>query len=210
MKIFAMSDIHGNVDTFKRNLDLIDLNDEENKLILLGDYLSRFNYEDISVIKMIIDLQNKYKDRVIALMGNHELYLLDDYKNNNLNINDEIIDWITNLPYYYETKDQIYVHAGVDEEVGEYWKVVDNDSYFCNKYPYSIGTFYKDIIAGHISAVEIALNENEYIESGDIYYDGKSHYYIDGDTEHTNLIPMLMYDCKIKKYQVINKNSFFK
>lgn len=206
MNIFAMSDIHGNVDAFKRNLDLIDLNNEDNKLILLGDYLSRYNYEDVRVIKMIIDLQNKYKDRVIALMGNHELYLLDDYKYNNLNINDEIIDWINNLPYYYETKDQIYVHAGVDEEVGEYWKVVDNDSYFCNKYPYSIGTFHKDIIAGHISALEIASIENECIENGDIYYDGKSHYYIDGDTEHTNLIPMLMYDCKIKKYQVINKN----
>lgn len=33
--IYAMSDIHGNIEAFKKNLELIKLDDTENKLILL-------------------------------------------------------------------------------------------------------------------------------------------------------------------------------
>ncbi|MFI3260251.1 MAG: metallophosphoesterase [bacterium] len=206
MKIFAMSDIHGNIEEFEKNLDLINLDDEETKLILLGDYLNRFNYEDVRIIKLIIDLQKKYKDRVIALMGNHELYLLEDFKNKKININSDIINWTKKLPYYYETDTQIYVHAGIDEDAGEYWMFGVEDYNFCNKYPHTTGEFYKDIIAGHISVLEIAAKENSYIEKGDIYYDGKNHYYIDGETENTGIIPILFYDSEIKKYEKISIN----
>lgn len=38
----------------------------------------------------------------------------------------EMIDWIQSMPSYYETGSQIFVHAGVDEEEGEYIKQMNN------------------------------------------------------------------------------------
>lgn len=208
MKIYAMSDIHGKIDIFKENLERIDLDNDNNKLILLGDYLDRNNYEDIRVIELIIKLQEKYKDRVIALMGNHELYLLDDYNDNKIIVDENIIKWIKSLPYYHQTPAGIFVHAGIDEEANEYWHLAVEDYYYCNKYPHTIGEFSKDIIAGHISAYEISVKEGKPVEKGDIYYDGKSHYYIDGESENSNIIPILIYDEDIKKYsKIINKKK---
>lgn len=35
----------------------------------------------------------------------------------------ELLKWMTKLPYYYTTDTQIFVHAGVDEEAGDWWDV---------------------------------------------------------------------------------------
>lgn len=89
-----------------------------------------------------------------------------------------IVRWLSGLPCFYETDRQIFVHAGVDEEAGEYWKVGSSEDVFLWKFPPSKGRFYKTIIAGHAGtgARELA-NDFEY---HDVYYDGASHYYIDG------------------------------
>ncbi len=34
----------------------------------------------------------------------------------------EMLGWIASMPSFFETNTQIYVHAGVDEDAGEYWK----------------------------------------------------------------------------------------
>ncbi len=34
---------------------------------------------------------------------------------------------MSDMPLYYETGEQIFVHAEVDEEAGEYWKWGTND-----------------------------------------------------------------------------------
>ena len=36
---------------------------------------------------------------------------------------EKLILWIEQMPSYFETENQIFVHAGVDEEAGEYWNV---------------------------------------------------------------------------------------
>ena len=68
MKIYCMSDIHGFLDQFKENLSVIDeyLKIEDNKLILLGDYIHGGigNYE---VCHTIIRLQEKYGTEKIML-----------------------------------------------------------------------------------------------------------------------------------------------
>ena len=108
----------------------------------------------------------------------------------------DLISWMRKLPYYYETEEQIFVHAGIDEEAGEYWKVGTPDYYFVSKYPATTGKFHKDIIAGHIGTSTISGNPN----FNDIYYDGKSHYYIDGTVALSGYIPILVYDEIKKKY----------
>ena len=39
-----------------------------------------------------------------------------------LETNGDRIKWIGSLPVFHETEEQIFVHAGVDEEAEEYWK----------------------------------------------------------------------------------------
>lgn len=115
----------------------------------------------------------------------------------------ELIDWMRKLPYYYETEKQIFVHAGVDEEAGDWWKWGTSNNYFVNKYPATTGKFYKDIIAGHIGTASISGDKDFH----DIYYDGQSHYYIDGTVSISGNIPVLVYDDKADKYYSLEKEE---
>ena len=115
----------------------------------------------------------------------------------------ELIAWMRSLPYYYETEKQIFVHAGIDEEAGEWWKWGTSDDYFVNKYPATTGKFYKDIIAGHVGTASISGDKDFH----DIYYDGQSHYYIDGTVSVSGNIPVLVYDDKSDKYYSLEKEE---
>ena len=196
-----MSDIHNELEIFEKTFEELlkpNLQNKENKLILLGDYLARRN-PTTHILHYIKNLQEQYKDQIIILMGNHEFMFLEDIENGAVYINDNdstIIPWLKSLPFYYETDTQIYVHAGIDEEADEYWKWGTEDYFYCSKYPHTIGKFYKDIIAGHISTSSISKIENYH----EVFYDGKSHFYIDGDTENSKFIPLLKYDTINNKY----------
>lgn len=51
----------------------------------------------------------------------------------------DLLTWLKGLPYYYETENQIFVHAGIDEEAGEDWKWGTSDEELVWKYPPKIG-----------------------------------------------------------------------
>lgn len=108
----------------------------------------------------------------------------------------ELIKWIRGLPYYYVTEKQIFVHAGVDEEAGEWWHLGTPEYVFTSKFPASKGSFYKDIIAGHNGTAVITGDRNFH----GVYHDGQSHYYIDGTVYVSGKIPVLAYDEKTGKY----------
>ena len=108
----------------------------------------------------------------------------------------ELITWLRGLPYYYETERQIFVHAGVDEEAGEYWALGTPESTFVGKFPASRGSFVKDVIAGHIGTYSISGDRSFH----DVYWDGASHYYIDGTVYVSGRLPVLMYDEETGKY----------
>ena len=108
----------------------------------------------------------------------------------------ELINWLKNLPLYYETDTQIFVHAGVDEEAGDLWKWGTPDYVFLGKYPMTFGKFYKDIIAGHISTETISGKKGY----NKICFDGESHYFIDGGVLKTKTVQVLCYDEEEKKY----------
>ncbi|HFI0427696.1 TPA: metallophosphoesterase [Streptococcus suis] len=249
-KIYAMSDIHGHYDEFIESLSKVDLSDTNNRLILLGDYIDGGS-QSFQVISKIIELEKKFPDQVITLLGNHEEYFsewlfeedgaskytfydtiisfIGQNKRKNIvdtvvsdfSISDEeclvqinkkirdcvtseyptIVDWFRNKYFnserFYETDNQIFVHAGVDEEFGENWKLYSNPDIFTNKFPASIGYFYKDIISGHIASSEIA-NDPSYL--GKIYYDQRSHYFIDGCVGKSHIIPVLCYNTVTQSY----------
>lgn len=201
--IYAMSDIHEELALFKETLSVIDLSEKDNRLILLGDYIvhsKNINTEILYFIKE--ELQEKHKDQVIVLAGNHELMFLEDIQSkvNSFN-NTALINWLKGLPFYYETDTQIFVHAGIDEEAEELWKWGTEDYYFCCKYPHTTGTFYKDIIAGHVSTSEISSKADYH----KVYWDKQSHFYIDGDIRVSKTIPVLKYDTASGKYSSFEK-----
>lgn len=170
--------------------------DKEN--LLISDYYNEFqNYiSDIELDGII----NKCSD---TLSMNSRIYYI--YKEMISLIKEkhkELIAWLKTLPYYYETEyNQIYVHAGIDEESGEYWKLGYEDEDFCWKYPHVTGEFYKDIIAGHIGTSIIADDENY----NQVFWDRHSHFYIDGTTKVSKSIPVLKYDTVTKRYSSFSK-----
>jgi len=97
----------------------------------------------------------------------------------------ELLTWMKNLKAFYETESQIFVHAGVDEDIPKEevaWCTWATPEYMLvGKYPPTTGNFYKDVIAGHVSASSVAGDSS--LEG--IYFDGQSHFYIDGSTTRT-------------------------
>lgn len=107
-----------------------------------------------------------------------------------------LLRWLRGLRYYYETEKQIFVHAGVDEEAGDTWKWGTADYFFVGKFPPTTGRFYKDIIAGHTSAKSVSGNP---AHKG-IYWDGQSHYFIDGGVDQGGRLLCLAYDEQTNRY----------
>lgn len=58
------------------------------------------------------------------------------------------------------------------------------------KNPAVTGKFYKDIIAGHVGTAAVSGGKDFH----DVYYDGASHYYIDGTVHVSGHIPVLAFD----------------
>ena len=211
MKIYAMSDIHGCLQEFDTALEMVDLSGD-NMLILLGDYVH--GPDSYGVLDRIISLQQKYgSDKVVALAGNHEDMVLDgrwpideDRQGNRTareEDEDRYLQWMMELPRYYATEHQIFVHAGVDEEAEDLWEWGTDDFTFTEKYPPQTGRFYMDIIAGHVGTAEISGDPHYH----DIYYDGESHYYIDGTVLSSGIIPVLMVDTERNKYYRVTEGG---
>lgn len=212
--IYAMSDIHGCLAAFDAALELVDLSGE-NKLLLLGDYVHG-GEDNYGVLDRIIALQRKYgADKVIALRGNHEDMAIEgswrisehrgergydiDYDEDDCD--DEYLLWMEDLPYCYVEGNTIFCHAGIFEEAEELWELGTDESTFTGKFPPQTGKFYcgdadMRIVAGHVGTSEIADDPRFH----DIYFDGESHYYIDGSVLDSGEIPVLAVDTENDKY----------
>lgn len=111
---FAISDIHGCLDTFNALLSRIDLQ-QEDELYLLGDYIDR-GPDSPGVLNRIMELQhNGYQ--LNCLMGNHEEMQLDRYQraaHQKHGYTDEQFLWMSRLDNYLMIPGYILVHAGLD------------------------------------------------------------------------------------------------
>ena len=216
MRIYSMSDIHGFLREFNSALSLIedDLSQEGAKLVLIGDYI-HYGYDSMGVLDRVMSLQEKYgEDKVIALRGNHEDMVLegniglDDMEGLRLgeSVPERYIRWMRRLRYHYEAGNTIFVHAGIDEEAGDLWKVGTPDYMFVGKYPASIGDIpdidYK-VVAGHVGTSSISGDPDFH----GIYYDGASHYYIDGSTIESKHVNVLMVDTDADRYYEVTENG---
>lgn len=212
--IYAMSDIHGCLLAFEKALSYVDLSGD-NRLILLGDYIHEGS-QSYEVLNRIMELEQLYGcEKVIVLAGNHEDMAVDGrwpiseerfsgvagYEEND----EKYLKWMKTLRRYYKTEHQIFVHAGIDEEADDLWELITDYHAFTEKYPAERGRFMMDIVAGHVGTAEIS--RNPYFH--DIYYDGKSHYYVDGTVTKSGVIPVLKVDVKNTKYYCVAESGIW-
>ena len=208
MIYYCMSDIHGCISAFEKALELVlpQLDDKNTRLILLGDYIHE-GEDSYAVLDRIMGLQKQYgSEKVIALMGNHEEMACDNMWYINDRYPDDTkdkpyIEWMKKLPLFYNDGKTIFVHAGIDEDAQDLWKVGTQDFIFTEKYPAQTGHFYEDyiIVAGHVHTSEIAGSKRFH----GIYFDGKSHYYIDADTLKSKKVNVLKVDTSKQKYYTV-------
>ena len=213
MRIFAMSDLHGDIAAFEYALSLIDLTSDDVKLVLLGDYIHGGS-DSYAVLDKIRELESKYgKDKIIALKGNHEdMAMWGNWPINNtfydMDMDLEYLSWLSELPLYYVQGKTIFVHAGIDEDAGEYWESCTGENTFLWKYPAETGKIESldmKVVAGHVGTYEISGNPNFH----DIYFDGKSHYYIDGTVRKSGVIPVLMVNTETDKYYRVTESGYW-
>lgn len=216
-----MSDIHGCLAEFEEALSLVmeHLEEPETMLILMGDYIHG-GADSRGVLDGIIKLQKQYGlNKVLALMGNHEEFVLwgDSTINHMIKTydkehfidednEDKYIQWMESLPRYYTAGNTIFVHAGIDEDAGDLWEWRTGDGIFVGKYPAETGKIEgldMKVVAGHVGTAEIAGNPSFH----DIYYDGENHYYIDGTVLDSGFIPVLMVDTDEDKYYRVTKSG---
>lgn len=218
MKIYCMSDIHGCLAEFEEALSLVidHLEEPGTMLCLMGDYIHG-GTDNYGVLDKIMKLQSQYgMGKVVALMGNHEEFVLsgDSTINHMIKSFDEDLDsdddkylhWMENLPRYYSEGNTIFVHAGIDEEAGYLWEWETGDEIFVGKYPAEIGNIEgldMKVVAGHVGTAEISGNPKYH----DIYFDGESHYYIDGTVLDSGIIPVLLVDTDEDKYYRVTENG---
>lgn len=161
----------------------------------INSFISQNNRETI-VNSVISDLSFSDEECLNQIDKKMKDYIIAEYP--------EIVDWLKdkffNTERFFETDHQIFVHAGIDEELGQNWKLFSNPDIFTKKFPASIGKFYKDIIAGHIYSEEIAKDSDVL---GKIYFDNYNHYYIDGHVSLSKTIPILAFDTTTKKYHYL-------
>ena len=156
---YAISDIHGCLQTFKDLLKQLNYS-KEDSLYLLGDYIDR-GPDSKGVIDYIWELQRSGYE-VYCLKGNHEQMMLESVYDMSMQtawlryggwqtigsfgvskmakVPIQYLDWMRQLPHYFEVDNYILVHAGLnfsegdpmEDEMGMLWargwyKYIDND-----------------------------------------------------------------------------------
>lgn len=180
-------------------------NHEELFLEWLSSPIDFVNYfsEDIELVTVKSFLNSKQIETVLNYIRKNKIELASSYAANIIKKEySDLIVWLRKLPYYYETDKQIYVHAGINEESNDLWKLGTSNEMYVMKYPIEEGNFYKDIIAGHIGTASIRKNDDY-----SIYWDKKSHFYIDGSITKNKTIPVLKYNVDTDKYSSFYKNG---
>jgi serine/threonine protein phosphatase 1 len=195
-RLFAISDIHGCFRPFYELVVNIIKLTKSDRLILLGDYIDRGEYSK-EVIDFIIDLQKGGFD-IKALIGNHELMLIDSWNEPDLmhlwslngglltlqsfgiddirEIDNHYLEFFNSLNYYLNLGKVIFVHAGFDDLAPDPFSDKQNMVWECRLFYQNPLLSGKTIVHGHrpktISYVNRLLREKSPvipIDTGCVY-----------------------------------------
>jgi len=104
-RLIAISDIHGELDLFKKLLDKVGFCHED-ILVILGDFYLKGSQPE-ECFRYVYELDKRPNAHV--LRGNCEWGRADFYT-------DEMWDWVCNLPIILESEDFIFVHAALEDK----------------------------------------------------------------------------------------------
>lgn len=122
MAVYAIGDLQGCYDDFKRLLDKLHFNPENDKIWLVGDLVSR-GPQSLETLRYLVSLG----DSIISVLGNHDLHMLavdagfkttkDPSLHDILHAEDrrELMNWLRKHPLIHHDNELGYtmVHAGV-------------------------------------------------------------------------------------------------
>ena len=121
MARYAIGDIQGCYSSLMELLHKIDFNPSKDVLYLVGDLVNR-GAESLNVLRWAY----KNQDSLVAVLGNHDIYLLarysgirgadaDETVGDILKADDadKLIGWLRSCPLIYQDADYILVHAGI-------------------------------------------------------------------------------------------------
>lgn len=132
----VLGDIHGMYNELRLLLGAACYDPSADDLIVLGDYIDRGSHSR-SVLEYLMELKARYPARVHLLKGNHEDMFLKTKQEDEVEgaaaillwfanggnatlasfdgiVPPEVISFIEAMPFYLETEQYIFVHAGVD------------------------------------------------------------------------------------------------
>lgn len=115
----------------------------------------------------------------------------------------KLIEWLHQLPLYYETKNEVFVHAGIDfvSEYEELWKEISNENDFLMDFSATIHeAFPKIVVSGHISTGQVKHDPSFH----DIYR-YKNRIFIDSTVLVTKRLNLLK--IKDNHYFEVKKNN---
>lgn len=121
MATYAIGDIHGCFETLQALLDRIAFDPRQDRLWLVGDLVNR-GPRSLEVLRWAVD----QGDRVVAVLGNHDLHLLaraagagGPKKRDSLDAvlaapdRDDLLAWLRARPLVHREGETLMVHAGL-------------------------------------------------------------------------------------------------
>ncbi|MFW9827891.1 MAG: metallophosphoesterase [Candidatus Thorarchaeota archaeon] len=139
--IYVIGDIHGNLDTFKKLLEIIDKNNPK-LVIFLGDLVDR-GPKQLECLLMVLILKILFPLKYYLLKGNHESLEMNQYygffhefisKFKNENKFDEILDIYNVLPLCaLVNNDILCLHGGIPQDIDILKKLKKQRCYDFNK-----------------------------------------------------------------------------
>ena len=126
MECLVVPDVHGRAfwKDAKNAITNVD------KVIFLGDYLDPYSYEGITFEDSVMEFEDilafkeAYPDKVVLLLGNHDMhYLISEFMNcsrlnvwRRVEIHDMFMNNIDKFQLIYETENYLFSHSGLYKE----------------------------------------------------------------------------------------------
>lgn len=166
---FIIGDVHGCYYTLKEMLDK-HWDKHTEKLIILGDVVNKGKHT-FAVLEYLINLKEKYPKQFILLKGNNEylfekyyresltLYAKQKFENYNLYYI-EVLNWLDELPHFWENGKIFASHAGVPAKMNGLEKELE---YIFNKK--KLKNISKTQFVGHV-----VVDEPKYDKESNAWY----------------------------------------
>lgn len=177
MATYVISDIHGQLEAFRRMLTEIKFDIAKDELYLLGDYVD-WGPNSIELIQQLIEMTKH--ENVVCLIGNHEVMMYNIIKNISMettmsdiahsNLSGKLELWFMNSGF--DTLESYLSLKKTDRDAIRSWvgklryfipdlKVNGNNFYLCHSKPMLKGMSYEDVVWLRMKADRIS---NQFIQ----------------------------------------------